>query len=93
MDNLELELKLAEQHLERAQREFHAAQDQVSDLRNQLAQKRTEDMRANDVYSDWLFRTRKSDTSKEPTGELCICCDENGMCHRISACEHKEENE
>lgn len=36
MDKLELELKLAEQHLERAQREYHAAQDQVSHLRAEI---------------------------------------------------------
>ena len=49
MEKLELELKFAEQHLERATRERNAAQDQVSDLRRQLAQARTEIMRATDI--------------------------------------------
>lgn len=49
MDELMFELTLAERHLERAQREFHAAQDQVSDLRRKIAQRETEDMRATDI--------------------------------------------
>ena len=49
MDKLELELKLAEHYLERIQEDFHNAQDRVRDLRNQMNQRRTEDMRATDI--------------------------------------------
>ena len=49
MDELMFELSLAERHLERAQWEFHAAQDQVSDLRRKIAQRETEEMRATDI--------------------------------------------
>lgn len=49
METLELELKLAEQHLDRATRERNAAQDQVSAIRRQLAQAQTETMRATDI--------------------------------------------